>query len=98
MAQTKLSEALSELDRREWERRNADIALYDTGMQFQCQRMELNQAAQLSDQAQREKSWSCESFLLFPSVAVEHVGLFVVAKMAAAQRFIIDARASNRLF
>ena len=30
--------------------------------------------------------------------ALEHVGLFVVAKKFVAQRFIIDARASNRHF
>ena len=30
--------------------------------------------------------------------AAEHVGLFLVAKKAGAQRFIIDARASNRHF
>ena len=30
-AQTRLSEAQAELDRREWERRNADIALFGTG-------------------------------------------------------------------
>ena len=40
-AQTRLSEAQSELDRREWERRNADLALCETGMQLQSQRMEL---------------------------------------------------------
>ena len=51
---------MSEADRRERERRNADIALYETGMQLQSQRMELYQAAQLSDQAQREKSWPSE--------------------------------------
>ena len=32
----------------------------------------------------------------FVQTAVEHVGLFSVAKKAMAQRFIIDARASNR--
>mgnify|MGYP000913042800 CR=1 FL=1 len=34
----------------------------------------------------------------FVEDAVEHVGLFFVAKKAGAQRFIIDARASNRHF
>ena len=34
----------------------------------------------------------------FVEDAVEHVALFFVAKKAGAQRFIIDARASNRLF
>ena len=39
---------------------NAHIALYETGIQLQSQRMELYQANQVSDQAQREKSWLCE--------------------------------------
>ena len=34
----------------------------------------------------------------FVEDAVEHVGLFFVAKKAGAQRFTIDARASNRHF
>ena len=59
-AQTKLSEAQSELDRREWKMQNADRALYDTGIQLQSQRMELDQANQLTDQTQREKSWLCD--------------------------------------
>ena len=36
--------------------------------------------------------------VLFVESAVEHVGLFFVAKKARAQRLIIDALASNRLF
>ena len=39
-AQTRLSETQSELDRREWRMRNADVALYETGMQPQSQRMD----------------------------------------------------------
>ena len=35
-------------------------ALHDTGIQLQSQRMELDQANQLTDQTQREKSWLCE--------------------------------------
>ena len=34
----------------------------------------------------------------FVEDAVEYVGLFFVAKKAGAQRFVIDARASNRHF
>ena len=59
-AQTRLSEAQAELDRREWEWRNADIALYETSRKLEFQKMELHQANQLSDQAHREKSWLCE--------------------------------------
>ena len=50
-AQTRLTEAKAEVDRREWERRNADVAFYGTGRQLESQRMELCQA----DQAQRER-------------------------------------------
>ena len=40
----KLSEAQSELDRREWKVQNPDIALCETGVQLQSQRLELHQA------------------------------------------------------
>ena len=63
-AQTRLSGAQADMDRREWERRNADIALYETGRQIESQEMELNQANQLSDEAQREKSRLCEELFL----------------------------------
>ena len=53
-ARTILSEAQSELDRRERRMKNADIALCETGMQFQSQSMELCQAKQLTDQIRRE--------------------------------------------
>ena len=59
-AQTRLSEGDADLDRRQWERRNADIALCETGMQLQSQWMELCQANQLTDQTRREKSWQCD--------------------------------------
>ena len=51
-----LSEAQAEIDRKERERRNADIALYESSRQLESQKMELYQANQLIDQAQREKS------------------------------------------
>ena len=59
-AQTKLSQAQSELDRRERKMQNADRALYDTGKQLQSQRMELYHANQLTDRTQRVKSWLCD--------------------------------------
>ena len=40
--------------------RNADIAVYESGMQLQPQRMELYQANLLTDQTRREKSWLCD--------------------------------------
>ena len=39
---------------------NADIALQETGMQLQSQRMELFQANQMTDQTRREKSQLCD--------------------------------------
>ena len=69
-AQTRLSEAQAELDGREWERRNADLALYETGRQLESQRMELYQANQLSDQvailAQAILSQEAYGILLLP--------------------------------
>ena len=41
-AQTRLTEAQSELDRREWEKRNADIALNGTGRQLESPRRSLS--------------------------------------------------------
>ena len=52
-AQTRLLEAQFELYRREWRVQNADIPLYETGMHLQSQKMELDQADQLTDQTRR---------------------------------------------
>ena len=57
-AQTRLAEAQSELDRREWKMRKADISLFENGMQLQSQWMELYQA--VTDQPRREESWLCD--------------------------------------
>ena len=59
-AQTRLSEAQSELDRREWKMQSADRALHESGIQLQSQEMDLYQANQLTDQSRREKGWHCE--------------------------------------
>ena len=56
-AQTRSSEAQSDLHTREWKMRNADIALYESCMQLQSSRMEVYQANQLTDQTRREKGW-----------------------------------------
>ena len=45
------------MDRRNWERRIADIALCETNRKLESQRLELYQANQWADQAQREKNW-----------------------------------------
>ena len=39
---TRLSDAQAELDRREWERRKAEIALHENGRQLESQRMKLH--------------------------------------------------------
>ena len=54
-AQKRLSEAEAEMVRRNWEQRNADIALYETNREVESQRLELYQATQWADQAQRER-------------------------------------------
>ena len=38
-----------------WEKRNSDIALYDTNQEFGSQRLQLQRANQFADQAQRCK-------------------------------------------
>ena len=43
-----------DMDRKSWERRNSDIALYETNQQLESQRLELCQANQWADQAQRQ--------------------------------------------
>ena len=42
-------------DIRNWEQSNADIALHETNRELESQRLELHQADQWADQAQREK-------------------------------------------
>ena len=49
-----LSEAEVEMDRRSWERRSSDVALYETNQLLESQRLELYQASQWVDQAQRK--------------------------------------------
>ena len=52
--QRRSSEAEVEMDGRSWERRNSDIAIYETNQQLESQRLELYQANQWADQAQRK--------------------------------------------
>ena len=54
-AQKRLSEAETEVDICIWKQRNSDLALYDTNRELETQRLELHQANQWADQAQREK-------------------------------------------
>ena len=46
-----LSEAEADMDKRNWEQRNLDVALYETGRELESERLELRQANQLADQA-----------------------------------------------
>ena len=60
IAQKRLSEAEAEMDRRSWwEQRNSDVALHETNRELESQRLELYQANQWADQAQREKIHLC---------------------------------------
>ena len=58
-AQTKLSEAQSELDRQGLKMQCSNRAPHEPGIQFHSQRMELHQVNQSDDHSQKEKSWSC---------------------------------------
>ena len=51
--------AEADMDRTNWEQRNADIALYETNRDLESQTLELYHANQLADQAQREKINLC---------------------------------------
>ena len=59
-AHKRLSEAEAEMEIRNWEKRNSDIALYETHQELGPQRSQLQQANQWAEQAQREDEfvWS----------------------------------------
>ena len=44
------------MDRKSWERRNSDLALYETNQQLESQRLEFFQANEWADQAQMVNS------------------------------------------
>ena len=44
------------MDRRNWEQRDAVVALYESNRELKSQRLELHQATQCADQAQRENT------------------------------------------
>ena len=58
-AQKRLSEAEAAMEIRNWEKRNSDIALYETHQEFESHRLQLHQANQWADQAPREKINLC---------------------------------------
>ena len=54
-AQKTLSEAESDMEIKDREKRSSEIALYESQRQLESQRLQLHQAEQWPDQAQREK-------------------------------------------
>ena len=48
------------MDKRNWEQRNSDMALSETNRDIESQRLELYEANQWADHAQREKMNLCE--------------------------------------
>ena len=89
-AQTRLSEAQAESDRRECEMRNADIALYETGMQLQSQRMELDEANQLTYQTRREQSWQCDELEMRNRAFQEKIVQEVAKKLKNCAEFAVQ--------
>ena len=58
-AQRRLSEAEPDVEIKNWEQRDCDVALYETNRELESQRLELWQANGWTDQAQREKKNVC---------------------------------------
>ena len=59
LAQQRLFEAEADVDVKHWEKRNSDIVLYEVNQEFEPPRLQLQQANQCADQAQREKIRLC---------------------------------------
>ena len=59
-AQRRLSEAESDMEIRKWEERSSDMALHETNRELESERLDLYQAHQWADQAQREKINLCD--------------------------------------
>ena len=55
MAQQRLYEAEAEVEARNWEKRNSDIAFQEINQEFEYRRNQLQQASRWADQAQRDK-------------------------------------------
>ena len=55
MAQQKLYEAEAEVEARNWEKRNSDIAFHEINQEVESQRFQLHRASRWADQAQRGK-------------------------------------------
>ena len=68
-AQRRLSEADADMETRKWEKRSSDMALCETNRELESQRVELFQAYQWADQAQRERINLCGYRLFHESLA-----------------------------
>ena len=58
-AQKRLSEVEADVEVRRWEQKSWDMALFETNRELESHRLELHQANQWADQAQREKVNLC---------------------------------------
>ena len=58
-SQRKLTEAESDMDIKEWERRNSEFAPCESQRELESQRLHLRQASEWADQAQRETKSLC---------------------------------------
>ena len=56
LAQQRLYEAEADVEVKHWENRNSDIGLYEINQEFESQRLQVQQASQWADQAQRVKT------------------------------------------
>ena len=63
-SQRKLTEAESDMENKEWERRNSEFALYESQCEPESQRQQLRQASQWAEQALRERISLCGEFEL----------------------------------
>ena len=59
MAQQTLNETEAEVEARNWEKRNSNIAFHEINQEFESQRFQLHQASRWADQAQREIKLAC---------------------------------------
>ena len=59
MAQERLYDAEADVEVKQWEKTNSDTALCEINQEFESQRLQLQQANQWADHAQREKISLC---------------------------------------
>ena len=61
LAEQRLYEAEADVEVKHWGKRNSDTALYEINQEFESQRLQLQQANQRTDQAQRQKKTCMET-------------------------------------